>query len=97
MFNTKKGRGKFEGLYDDEINKIMSRFKDWHGCIMRDEIKKLLPNIKPHGRVAFIINTQKINQENTGTLFILMQETVQSQAIQLNGTTVSEEIFRLIF
>src|SRR5690606_23070959 len=35
-----KGKGdKENGLYDDEIEKIMSQFKDWKGCIMRDEIK----------------------------------------------------------
>jgi len=52
------GSGKSsEGLYDDQINKIMSRFKDYHGTIMRDEIKKLLPSIMPQSRVAFIINT----------------------------------------
>jgi hypothetical protein len=36
----------------------MSRFNDFKGCIMRDEIKKLLPHIKPQSRIAFIINTQ---------------------------------------
>ena len=46
------------GLYDDQIDKIMDRFKDYKGSIMRDQIKSLLPNIKPQSRVAFIINTQ---------------------------------------
>jgi len=46
------------GLYDDEIDTIMSRYKDFKGCIMRDEIKKLLPDINHQSRVAFIINTQ---------------------------------------
>lgn len=50
------GKGK-DGLYNDEIDKIMSRFKDFKGCVMRDEIKKLLPYIEPKSRVAFIINT----------------------------------------
>lgn len=45
------------GLYDDEIDSIMSKFQDFKGCIMRDEIKKLLPHIKPQSRIAFIINT----------------------------------------
>jgi len=54
----RSGSGKSsEGLYDDEINKIMSHFKDYKGTIMRDEIKKLLPSIKPQSRVAFVINT----------------------------------------
>ncbi len=56
-----KGEGKGpnikNGLYDDQIDKIMSHFKDFHGVIMRDEIKKLLPHIKPQSRIAFIINT----------------------------------------
>ena len=54
------GEGKTQnqnGLYDNEIDKIMSRFKDFKGCIMRDETKKLLPSLEPHSRIAFIINT----------------------------------------
>ena len=35
----------------------MDRFKDYKGSIMRDEIKKLMPDIKPQSRAAFIINT----------------------------------------
>ena len=46
-----------DGLYDDQINEIMSKFKDYKGTIMRDEIKKLLPYIEPQSRLAFIINT----------------------------------------
>lgn len=56
-----KGRSDTHGLYDDEIDKIMSHFKDFHGCIMRDEIKNLLPQIRPQSRVAFIINNQDHN------------------------------------
>ena len=40
----------------------MSRFSDYKGTIMRDEIKKLLPQIKPHSRVAFIINLDPRNK-----------------------------------
>jgi len=53
-----KGKSASSGLYDDQIEKIMSHFKDFRGCIMRDEIKNLLPQIRPHSRVAFIINNQ---------------------------------------
>ena len=56
----KKGDGQNQqegGLYDDQINKIMSHFKDYKGTIMRNEIKTLLPGIEPKSRVAFIINT----------------------------------------
>jgi len=53
-----QGSGKSsEGLYDDQIDKVMSRFKDYKGTIMRDQIKTLLPEIQPQSRVAFIINT----------------------------------------
>ena len=45
------------GLYNDEIESIMKHFKDFKGVIMRNEIKKLLPDIEPHSRIAFIINT----------------------------------------
>ncbi len=59
------GEGKYkatpviskDGLYDDQIDKIMERFPDYKGSIMRDEIKKLMPLTKPHSRIAFIINT----------------------------------------
>ncbi len=44
-------------LYNDQIDKVMSRFKDYAGTIMRDQIKTLLPHIKPQSRIAFIINT----------------------------------------
>lgn len=40
----------------------MSRFHDYKGTIMRDEIKKILPFCKPHSRVAFIINTDRRDQ-----------------------------------
>jgi len=29
---------------------------------MRDEIKKLLPSIQPHSRIAFVINTDPTNK-----------------------------------
>ncbi len=44
-------------LYNDQIDKIMSRFKDYKGTIMSDQIKTLLPHIIPQSRLAFIINT----------------------------------------
>ena len=60
----KEGRGlnnNEDGLYDDEIDRIMSRYhnKGYLGSIMRDEIKTLLPKIKPQSRVSFIMNTDK--------------------------------------
>ena len=45
------------GLYDDQIDQVMDKFKDYRGSIMCDQIKSLLPDIKPQSRVAFIINT----------------------------------------
>ena len=58
--HKKQGSGSISngGLYDDQIDQIMSKFKDFKGCIMRDEIKKLLPDIDPQSRLAFIINNQ---------------------------------------
>ena len=60
-----RGHGSTQegGLYNDQINRIMSRFKDFKGCIMHNEIKKLLPDIQPHSRVAFVINTDPSNKE----------------------------------
>lgn len=56
----KEGEGKGDqerGLYNDEINKVMSRHKEYLGTIMSDQIKTLLPDIKPQSRICFIINT----------------------------------------
>ena len=42
-----QGDGKIklsEGLYDDQIDKVMSKYKDFKGCIMKDQIKTLLPD-----------------------------------------------------
>lgn len=50
------------GLYNDEIDKIMSHYKDYLGTIMRDGIKYILPYVTKHSRVAFIINTDRSNQ-----------------------------------
>src|SRR3954463_8884264 len=41
----------------------MSRFKDFKGCIMRDEIKKLMPLVHEKSRIAFIINTDPHTME----------------------------------
>ena len=51
------GESSDGGLYDDQVDTIMSKFKDYKGTIMRDEIKTLLPHIEPRSRLAFIINT----------------------------------------
>jgi len=45
-------------MYDDQIDRVMSHFKDYAGTIMRNEIKTLLPGIEPRSRAAFIINSQ---------------------------------------
>ena len=51
------------GLYNDQIDKMMSRFRpSYLGCIMKDQIKTILPEIKTK-RISFIINTQNHNQE----------------------------------
>ena len=52
-----------EGLYNDQINKVMERYKDFKGTIMRNEIKKILPDIQPHSRVCFVINTDPSTKE----------------------------------
>ncbi len=52
-------------LYDDELNNIMRRYPDYRGTIANDDIKTLLPSIKPQSRVAFIINTDKHNDRGS--------------------------------
>ena len=41
----------------------MSKFKDYKGTIMRDQIKKILPYVTPQSRIAFIINTANHHEE----------------------------------
>ena len=58
----KSGKGQSAGnqnggLYDDQIDTIMKRFPSFLGCIMRDQIKTILPYIRLKSRIAFIINT----------------------------------------
>ena len=45
------------GLYDNQIDRIMSRFASFLGCIMRDQIKTILPYVIPKSRMSFIINS----------------------------------------
>lgn len=47
------------GLYDDQLNQIMSKYPDYLGTVAVDEIKTLLPKIQPQSRIAFIFNTDK--------------------------------------
>lgn len=51
------GEGKHDrGLYDDEITSVMKTYPEFLGTISRDEIKNILPKVKPGNKVAFIIN-----------------------------------------
>ena len=56
-----KGCGDGEGLYDDQIDKIMNKYPEYLGTISRDGIKYLLPRITPQSRIAFIINSDREN------------------------------------
>ncbi len=55
--NGNAGGETSDGLYNDEINKVMSNFPSFLGCIMRNEIKTILPYVKPQSMLSFIINT----------------------------------------
>ncbi len=67
-----KGGGKDDALYNDQIDKIMDKYKDFKGCIMRDEIPKLIPYVKEQSRIGFIINTDKANKPGTHWQAILI-------------------------
>jgi len=56
-----EGHSSTKGLYDDQINEIMSKYPEYLGTIARDEIKTILPKIQPQSRVAFIMNLDKHN------------------------------------
>ncbi|MEG7750690.1 hypothetical protein U2087_15705, partial [Listeria monocytogenes] len=57
------GNGKSETLnkplYDDQIYGLLAPYKDFVGCIMRDELKNLLDDmlVKKNEKFGFIINT----------------------------------------
>jgi hypothetical protein len=64
---NKSGNGKSnddDGLYNDQIDRIMKNIPEFKGCIMRDEIGQL-PNIQKHSRIGFIINTDKHSEPGT--------------------------------
>ena len=83
------------GLYNDEIDRIMSRFKDFKGCIMHNEIKKLLPDIQPHSRVAFVINTDPSNKEGQHWQAVYIDaRMVLNLATLLSGLTASQDQFQ---
>lgn len=52
-----QGKGN-DGLYDYQINEFMNSLKldGWLGCISSNEILSLVPKIKPHKRISFIMN-----------------------------------------
>jgi hypothetical protein len=56
-----EGKGnKSGGLYSDQIDRIMKRYKDYFGAIPRDGIMKyILPYVKPKRRLGFIMNLGK--------------------------------------
>ncbi len=58
-----QGKGPNPGLYDDQIDSMMSKYPEYLGTISRDEIKTLLPKIQPQSRIAMILNTDKPNGE----------------------------------
>ncbi len=58
-----KGSNKDEALYNDQIDKVMDKYPEFKGCIMRDEIPKLLPYVRPKSRICFIINTDRSDKE----------------------------------
>ena len=86
-----------EGLYDDQIDKVMSRYKDFKGCIMKDQTKTVLPDIKPHSRVAFIINTQNSDKPGQHWQCIYIDARDQNQVIRLNGLIASVVQYRKIY
>ncbi len=85
-------------LYDDEINNIMRKYSDYRGTIANDDIKTLLPSIKPQSRVAFIINTDKHNSPGSHWISIYVDARPNgSQSIEYFdsfGRDPSPEIMR---
>ena len=65
LFRDGKGKSDVDGLYDDQIDQVMSHYKEYLGTIMSDQIKNLLPLIKPQSRVCFIINTDPSSKSGT--------------------------------
>jgi hypothetical protein len=44
-------------LYTDQIDNMMSIYPEFLGTVARDQIKDIIPKIKPHTRGGFVMNT----------------------------------------
>lgn len=57
------GSGKDRGMSDIQINKLMSPYPEYLGCIAHDQIdSKILPKVTPKSRLGFVINTDPHNK-----------------------------------
>lgn len=64
-FDLQSASGKSKhsnGLYNDEIEKIMQMYPEFVGCISRDEIKQILPQVEHGKKICWIMNTQNHDQ-----------------------------------
>ncbi len=59
------GESDYEGLYGDEIIKIMKPYKGFLGVIMNDEIPDLIKDSLHYDRFGFVINTDNHDQEGS--------------------------------
>lgn len=51
------GKGEHQnGLYDDEIDRVMDMYPEFAGVISRDEIKKILPKVEHGKKICWIMN-----------------------------------------
>lgn len=57
------GQGKKEGLWNTEINDMMSKHPEYLGTIANDEIPKIIDKVIPKSRGCFILNTDNHDKE----------------------------------
>jgi hypothetical protein len=69
------GSGKIndDGMDSNQINDILSKYKEYKGCIGSDQLNTvILPQVKPHTRICFVMNTDKSTQKGMHWLACLI-------------------------
>lgn len=54
------------GMWDDQINKAMHKYKTYLGTISRDEMHNIFPHVQPQSQGSFIMNLEPHTHPNDG-------------------------------
>lgn len=65
-----KGKGKEEGLYTDDIDRIMKKYSSFLGTIANDEYDRIIKEVKPKSRGSIVMNTD--NSDKAGKHWVAL-------------------------